>query len=117
MTAEKPKRKRNTRRGKARPCVATSREMHESCGLIVRRIEVLESDLLSNNHDLKAVLEDHERRIAAIETKWEWLTQTLGRVLQRVSDIGERTTVLVQQNEALSNQIGGLACSRPRTQG
>jgi chromosome segregation ATPase len=91
--------------------------MQKSCGLIVRRIEVLESDLLSNNQGLKAVLEDHERRIAAIESKWDWLTETLGRVLNRISDIGERTTVLVQQNEELSRQIGGLACSRRSNQG
>jgi chromosome segregation ATPase len=100
---------------KSLPCPATSREMQKTCGVIVRRIETLEGDLLSNNHDLKAMLDDHERRIAAIESKWEWLTETLGRLLQRISDIGERTTVLVQQNEELSKQIGGLACSRGRS--
>jgi len=68
---------------------------------------------------------DQGRRLGVLEERWGWLTETLGRLLERQYEIAERTQVILQRHdqsdeqlrtlerkvEAVGTKVGALACA------
>lgn len=82
---------------------------------IFRRLSDVEQGLLT------VVREQGEqgKRLGVLEDRWGWLTETLGRLLERQYEIAERTQVILQRHDqsdeqlrTLERQIAKLACAR-----
>ena len=54
---------------------------------------------------------EHGQRLDRLEGHWKWLTDTLGRLLNRLGDVSEKTTVILQRYDQLVEKIDELACS------
>jgi len=75
------------------------------------------ASLQASQIEFRETQEAHSKRLDVLESRWDWLTDTLGRLLARIGEIGEKTTVLIQRHDALGNKIDNLACSPMRKKG
>lgn len=53
-------------------------------------------------------VDDHERRLDASEKEREWMLAVLLRVLDGVSEVKQRTTVIVQRDEAIESSLSQI---------
>lgn len=70
---------------------------------------------------LETAVQQQGTRLSTLEERWSWLTDTLGRLLHRIDQIGERTVVMMQQGDQrgiriddIARKIDALACAPVR---